>query len=145
MAIEVFEAPLAQRQSAALRGKHKKAYQDFLDQLNVLGCAALGYRLYGEGVLERICAKHLFGSTRVLVAFDASGSAWVLLIGPHDEGNQAVNIYDALYRLVGVDPPDISARTKPPCCAEEDGEPPVVADHELAGLASRVRDLRRIG
>ena len=136
MAIDVFETDLATRQVRRLRGRRRDAYEKFLDHLRARGCEALQYRLFGEGILERVCARHLFSNDRVLATFNDEGDAWVLLVGPHDESAQ--DVYNALYQLAGVNPPDITERTKPPCCDEMTAESPEVTDEEISALITRI-------
>jgi len=60
------------------------------------GCAALAYRLTGDPPVNRLCVKHLDGNRRVIVAFENTKRAWILLIGVHDSDSSA-NVYDELY------------------------------------------------
>lgn len=140
MTVRVFETHLASRQADALRGAARQAYQAFLDDLAAEGCAAMGYRLTGPDPLPRLCAKHLRGQDRVIVAFSAPDEAWVVLIGTHttDPGR---NVYDQLYQLAGVSPPDQASRTKPPCCGETDGRTPMVPPGDLDELVAGARHL----
>ncbi len=62
-----------------------------------------------------------------MVAF-VEDTAWVLLVGPHDEGDRVADVYARLYELLGVDVPQ-GARTKPHCCGET-GEPPQLSETE---------------
>jgi hypothetical protein len=114
---EVKATPIAARQISALRGPRRKALEAFVTALSVEGCKALGYRLSGAEPLPQLCVKHLRGSDRVVVAFE-DVTAWVLLVGPHDEGDRRGDVYRLLYELAGVDTPK-SPRTKPACCAEQ--------------------------
>jgi len=77
--------PVAERQIAGLRGARRKAYDQFELVLAQSGCGALDYRLTGLDPLPSLCAKHLRGSDRAVVAF-ANDDAWVLLVGPHAAG-----------------------------------------------------------
>ena len=60
----------------------------------------------------------------------------MLLVGPHDES--ARDIYDTLYQLAGIETPDITGRTKPPCCDHTTGESPVVTDVEITAFVARI-------
>lgn len=93
-------------QAAGLRGRARRAYEAFLDDLAAAGCAAMGYRLTGPDPLPRLCVKHLRGQDRVVVAFPATDQAWVLLVAPHLDDDPGRNVYDLLYQLSGVQPPD---------------------------------------
>ncbi|CCH35166.1 hypothetical protein ABZ816_41895 [Actinosynnema sp. NPDC047251] len=138
--ITVVETPLAGVQSAHLRGPARQAYDRFLDELAHSGCAALGYRVTGPEPLPRLCVKHLRGTDRVIVAFPDPATAWVLLVGTHED-DPGRNLYDALYELAGVRPRLNERRTKPPCCA--DGTPPA-ADADLVDeLVARARALAK--
>jgi hypothetical protein len=136
----VRSTPVADRQIAGLRGLRLKAYQQFEQELARQGCAALGYRLTGEQPLPRLCVKHLRGNDRVVVAF-SDDVAWVLLVGPHDDGDQAANVYANLYVLAGVSYPT-QPRTKPPCC-DETNAPPRLDEAVIDDLVRRARPLRR--
>lgn len=105
----------------------------------------MGYRLTGPDPLPRLCVKHLRGQDRVIVVFSGPDEAWVVLIGSHttDPGR---NVYDQLYQLAGVRPPDQARRTKPSCCGEIDGRAPVIPTgdlHDLAARAQRLASRRR--
>jgi hypothetical protein len=102
--------------AARLRGPAARAYQVFLDDLVRRGCAALGCRVTGPDPLERLCARHLRGEDRVVVAFQGETRAWVLLVGAHRADNPGADFYEELYRLAGVRPPSDQCRRKPPCC-----------------------------
>lgn len=138
MPYEVKATPIAVKQIAALRGPRRKAFEAFVRALSVEGCKALGYRLTGAEPLPHLCVKHLRGSDRVVVAFEDQ-VAWVLLVGPHDEGDRRADIYAALYDLVGVERSD-EQRTKPPCCTTED-EPPTFPASALEALTTRGKAL----
>lgn len=99
-------------------GWPSKSFNDFLDDLAGRGCRALAYRLSGPTPLDHMCVKHLSSSLRVVVAFESPHRAWILLVGPHDDDDQIMDIYTELYRLLGVDPRDAAGRLKPPCCDE---------------------------
>jgi len=133
--------PVAERQIRGLRGPRRRAYEQFEQHLAATGCAALGYRLTGCDPLPRLCVKHLRGSDRVVVAFDGS-IAWVLLVGPHTEADQAADVYTALYDLAGISRPE-QPRTKPPCCNPTDGSAPQLEETVIDELVQRARALRR--
>src|SRR5512141_3516220 len=105
---------MADRQIRRLRGRHKKAYDDFLDDLERRGCAALDYRLTGPAPINRVCIKHLRGQDRAAVTFRHPGEAWILLVASHDDHDAALDAYQTLYRLAGQ-PAPTGRRTKPPC------------------------------
>jgi hypothetical protein len=138
--VQIAETPLAGAQAAMLRGPARKAYEAFLDDLSHRGCAALGYRVTGPEPLPRLCVKHLRGFDRVVVAFESSRLAWVLLVGPH--GDPGVDVYDRLYELAGIRPPTGRTRTKPSCCSSE-GDAPLAAAEIVDSLVRRARALSR--
>ncbi|NUT96984.1 MAG: hypothetical protein HOY78_33675 [Saccharothrix sp.] len=138
--IKVVETPVASLQAAALRGDARQAYDRFLDELSHRGCAALGYRVTGPEPLPRLCVKHLRGTDRVVVAFPEPDTAWVLLVGAHDD-DPGRNLYDALYELAGVRPRLNERRTKPPCCS--DGTPPSADADLVDDLVARARALAK--
>lgn len=80
MPTEVLATPRAEQQIDALDRKRARAFDDFLNDLAASGCQALGYRLTGPTPLDHLCVKHLRGSLRVVVAFESSRRAWVLLV-----------------------------------------------------------------
>lgn len=104
-------------------------------------CAALGYRLTGPDPLPRLCVKHLRGQDRVVVAFPAADEAWILLVAPHLDLDPGRNVYDLLYQLAGVQPPEQARRTKPPCCDEQTSEPPTIPLGEVDVLVENTRQL----
>lgn len=138
MTWDVRQTRIASAQAAGLRGRAKRAYESFLDELHVRACAALGYRLTGPVPLEKLCVKHLYGADRVVVAFAPDGEVWVLLIGPH-HGDPNRNVYDLLYKAVGTVVPDQQARTKPPCCDQGTDEPPDFAASEVDDLLAHIQ------
>ena len=137
----VRSTPIADRQIASLRGARLKAYLSFEQELASRGCAALGYRLTGAEPLSSLCVKHLRGADRAVVAFTTE-EAWVILVGPHAAGDQAVDVYTKLYELVGV-PPPTQPRSKPPCCRHD--TPPNLNEAVVDDLARRVREIGRSG
>jgi hypothetical protein len=136
---------LAEQQYRALHGKQRERVKEFFRDLKARGCGALGYRLTGNDPLQRICVKHLPGpgQLRIVVAFESVNRAWILLVGPHDSSDPGMDVYTALYRLVGVNPP-VGKRTKPSCC-DDGGEPPILGSvaEELADRAVQLRRRRR--
>jgi hypothetical protein len=116
-------------------------YLSFEQELARRGCAALGYRLTGDEPLSSLCVKHLRGTDRVVVAFTGV-EAWVILVGPHVDGDRAADVYAALYALADVSPPT-QARSKPPCCHDE--APPNLDEVVIHDLVRRVREMRRSG
>jgi hypothetical protein len=77
----------------------------------------------------------------VVVAFSAHNVATILLVGPHDDQDPFMDVYSQLYELAGLTEPPAAERTKPPCCEEEDGKPPVADSELLADLVGRARQL----
>lgn len=140
MPYEVKATPIAVRQIAALRGQRRKVFEAFVRALSIEGCKALGYRLTGAAPLPQLCVKHLRGSDRVVVAFE-NETAWILLVGPHEEGDRRADIYTALYVLAGVEGPQ-SPRTKPPCC-DEQAQGPVLDFASLEAFIMRAKALVR--
>lgn len=138
MKTEVFLSNLAEKQAGILRGADLKSLNTFIGDLESRGCAALGYRLTGDVPVSRLCVKHLRGLIRTIVAFEEPRRAWILLIGPHDDGNRSGDVYAALWKLCGLDAPPSGRRTKPACCDEE-GVNPIL--HEVDDLVNRCRDL----
>jgi hypothetical protein len=61
--VEVVAARRAQQQVEALDRINKRAFAGFLDDLSLIGCAALAYRLTGPVPLSRLCVKHLRGAS----------------------------------------------------------------------------------
>lgn len=142
MRTEVLSTPRADQQIKSLTRRHAKTFDDFLDDLAARGCQALAYRLTGETPVDHICVKHLRGSLRAVVAFEASRRAWILLVGPHDDQDPILNVYAELYRLLGAEPEPGSGRTKPPCCDQAEGEPPVMGE-ALVTILDRAASLRK--
>jgi hypothetical protein len=75
-----------------------------------------------------------------VVAFESVALAWVLLVGPH--GDPGVDVYDRLYELAGIRPPNSRARTKPSCC-DTTGSAPLAAAEIVDDLVRRARALSR--
>lgn len=140
MTVQIAETLLAGAQASTLRGPARKAYEAFLDDLAHRGCAALGYRVTGPEPLPRLCVKHLRGADRVVVAFESAQLAWILLVGPH--GDPDIDVYDRLYELAGIRPPNSRMRTKPSCCGTS-GEAPVADVEVVDDLVRRARALSR--
>jgi hypothetical protein len=122
-----------------LRKKERRSYDQFLLMLRANGCASLNYRLSGDDLLSKICVTHLSELLRVVVAFSAHNVATVLLVGPHDDRDPFMDVYSQLYELASLAAPPAAGRTKPPCCGEEDGKPPIPDGELLADLVSRAR------
>jgi hypothetical protein len=131
----------AAQQASQLRKNERKSYDRFLLTLRARGCASLNYRLSGDDLLSKICVAHLSGSLRVVVAFSAHNVATILLVGPHNNQDPFMDVYSQLYELAGLTEPPTAQRTKPPCCGEEDGKPPVSDSELLADLVARARQL----
>lgn len=94
----------------------------------------------GDEPLPRLCVQHLRAKDRVVVTFDGR-TAWVLLVGPHEEGDRRTDIATALYQLADVDLPE-TPRSRPPSC-DEDDQPPTVDGPVLDDLVRRARSLHR--
>jgi len=131
----------AAQQVDQLRKKERRSYDQFLRALRANGCASLNYRLSGDDLLSKICVAHLSGPLRVVVAFSAQSVATILLIGPHDDHDPFMDVYSQLYELAGLTKPPTAKRTKPPCCGEEDGKPPVPNREHLEDLVGQARQL----
>jgi hypothetical protein len=143
--VEVIATRRAQQQVEALDRTNARAFTAFLDDLSINGCAALAYRLTGPVPFSWLCVKHLRGALRVVVAFESSRRACVLLVGPHDAADPGLDVYAQLYKLLGTGSPVGANRTKPPCC-DDDGQPPSGLGDDLADLiisAARERRTRR--
>jgi len=131
--------PTGRRSVDALRGKARRSFDAAVERLAAEGCAAGDYRLTGEDI-EHICALHLYGRYRALVAFPDDASVVVLLVGEHLADDPELDVYRDLYRQLGLREP-AAKRTKPPCC-NEGGKPPV--DSELLDrFAATAKDLSR--
>jgi hypothetical protein len=131
----------AAQQADQLSRKERRAYDQFLLALRARGCASLNYRLSGDDLLSKVCVVHLSGRLRVVVAFASHKVATILLIGPHDNQDPLIDVYSQLYELAGLTEPPTAERTKPPCCGEMDGKPPVPDSELLADLVGRARQL----
>lgn len=130
---------VADRQIVALRGPRRKKYDEFERALARDGCAALDYRLTGDDPLPQLCVKHLRGNDRAVIAF-ADDVAWVLLVGPHTDGDTAADVYGTLYELADIRRPT-QPRMKPPCCTNQ--QPPELDETTIDDLVRRGRALRR--
>ena len=142
MPTEVLATPRAEQQISRLSRKQAKAFGTFLDELAAVGCRALAYRLSGPAPVDHLCVKHIGGPLRVVVAFETSRRAWILLVGPHDDRDPVLNVYAELYRLLDMEPPPEAGRDKPPCCDETADLPPVPGD-TLTEILDRATSLRR--
>jgi hypothetical protein len=145
MHTEVLATRRAEQQIVALRRRAAKVFDQFVDDLAARGCAALAYRLSGPTPVDQLCVKHLIGSFRVIVAFETPKRAWILLVAPHQERDPILNVYAELYRLVGIDTPDSTRRTKPPCCDQTPERPPLLgaALADILDQAAQLRKTRR--
>ena len=131
MPLEVLVSPRADQRIATLTRQRQRNFEQFLDMLAAEGCEALAYRLAGDPPINHLCVKHLDGNLRVIVGFGSQDRAWIVLIGEHDDSDASANIYDELYDLLEVDPPE-SERAKPPCRSEPGPPSPcrgVVLEH----------------
>lgn len=133
--------PRARQQVSNLRARDRRAYDQFLAALRARGCAALHYRLAGQGLLERLCVAHLAGQLRVVAAFQSAQAATILLVGPHADDDPFLDVYTQLYALAGLDSPPSAQRRKPPCCQGDDRTPPVTDIQVLDDLVQRAREL----
>jgi hypothetical protein len=131
----------AAQQVGQLRKKERRSYDQFLLALRAHGCESLNYRLSGDDLLSKICVAHLSGPLRVVVTFSAHNVATILLVGPHDDQDSFMDVYSQLYELAGPPEPPTVERTKPPCCGEGDGKPPVPDSELLGDLVGRARQL----
>lgn len=143
MSVEVRETVLAARQSDGLRGPRRAWYNAFLDDLAARGSAALDYRVTGPEPLSWLCVRHLRGRDRAVVAFESAEVAWVVLLGPHNDDDPGQDVYAMLYRLADVESPPNQQRTKPPCCGDNDHEPPVSGAETIDRLVVRARRIAR--
>jgi len=138
---DVVATPAAERGLASLRGPAKKRAEAWLDDLAARGCQAMGYRLTGDPPLNSLCCVHLRAADRAIVTF-TPGTAWVLLIGPHDRQDRDVDVYTQLYSVAGIPAGPLAARTKPPCCLN-DLTPPSLDHAALDNLVQATRALTR--
>lgn len=141
MPTSVLLTSTAQRQIGSLRKPDEASYDQFLAELKSQGCRALGYRLTGP-VVEHLCVKHLRGALRVVVGFLSKEEAVVLLVGPHVDTDPQIDVYTALYQLAGLDIPPAGKRTKPSCCEEGSGLPPL-EDGLVDSLMQRSQELAK--
>jgi hypothetical protein len=142
MPTEVLATPRAEQQIGRLSRKQSKAFESFLNDLAARGCRALAYRLSGQAPIDHLCVKHLSGSLRVVVGFEAPHRAWILLVGPHDDQDPIRDVYAELYRLLEAGPQPDTGRDKPACCDEIKELPPVLGD-TLTEILDRAAKLRR--
>lgn len=145
MPTEVLATPRAEQQIDGLSRKQSRSLDNFLNELAAVGCHALAYRLSGQVPVDHMCVKHLSGSLRVVVAFETSQRAWILLVGPHDDHDPILNVYEELYRLLGIEQQPDAGRDKPPCCGEVGDRPPVLGDalSEILDRAAKLRKTRQ--
>jgi hypothetical protein len=121
-----------------MRGRRAQALRRALDELMSRGCAAAGYRLAGAS-LDRMCARHLYGSDRVITAWLADDHAVVVAIGPHD--GSVLDVYRLVLEALGIDAPG-DERAKPPCCDDAGSAPVDRASAE--SVADAIDNLARI-
>jgi hypothetical protein len=133
--IQVELTATAARQVRDLRGRRRKGALAALVELRGQGCSAAGYRLTGAR-LDHVCARHLYGEDRMLIAWPGVDHAVVVAVGRHDRSSE--DVYTVLLDALGLEMPE-SEREKPPCC-DEAGRPPahpgVAAD--IADAAERL-------
>jgi hypothetical protein len=134
--------PRAQQQINALRGTVSKRFKQVVEEIAQQGCQAFGYRLTGP-VAEHLCDRHLVGRWRLIAAFAPDDVIWVLVVGEHLDARPEVDVYRALYDLIGVAPEPTEKRTKPPCCDPDTGLPPGVDEILVDDLVARSRALTR--
>ena len=89
----------------------------------------------GDHPLPSLCVKHLRGKDRVVVGF-VDDQAWVLLVGPHQAGDEATDVYSRLYGLLGFEVPE-GERSKPSCC-DGTGDAPVLLEIETDTFNGRL-------
>ncbi|MDX3188618.1 hypothetical protein PV458_09465 [Streptomyces sp. MN03-5084-2B] len=123
----------------AMDRRHRKRYDDWLQELQSQGCEAMGYRMYGEFV-ERFCVKHLYDTDRAIVAFESPRQVTIVALGRHNAKNPSRDIYAWLYRVAGIEPP-VGERTKPACCDAE-GLPPD-GSGVMDELVDRIREVAK--
>lgn len=143
MTVEVRATLLADKIIQNLPKGSRNAYDQSEADLARRGCAALACRLSGE-LLDHLCAVHLTGSMRVVVAFESATVAYVVLVGKHDSKRPPLDVYQQLYALTGHEPSDEAGRDKPPCCDTESGGPPIESAL-LDDLLTRMRRFQGIG
>jgi hypothetical protein len=139
---QVQATPLAQRQINGLRSTVADSFEHVRKEIARDGCKAFGYRLTGP-VVEHLCDRHLTGRWRVIAAFAPDDVIWVLLVGEHLRNRPEVDVYRALYDLVGHEPEPDEKRTKPSCCDTATGLPPTVDEALVDDLVYRSRTLTR--
>ncbi|WP_018348798.1 hypothetical protein [Longispora albida] len=136
----VAETILAGKQADGLRSLHRKAYDQFLDDLERRGCGAMEYRMAGDLPVSRLCVRHLRDNMRVVVMFEGD-TAWVVLIARHDNSDPGSDVYTVMYELLGTGVPG-ARRTKPSCCGD-DGLPPDLPEDLIAEIIDAARDRSR--
>ena len=134
--------PQARQQIDRLRGDVAKRFRQVAKEIAQRGCQAFGYRLTGQ-VAEHLCDRHLVGRWRLIAAFAPEDVVWVLVVGEHLDARPEVDVYRALYGLIGVEPEATQERTKPPCCDYGTGLPPEVDQDLVDDLVTRSRALTR--
>ena len=141
MPTQIVRTMRADQQLRGLDRAKQRRVLDFLRELEANGCVALGYRLTGPEPLDRLCAKHLGGALRAIVAFESEAKAWLLLVAEHKDDDPEFNIYAELYRTVDREPEPSEKRAKPPCCGEDETPPAIGSLAE--DIALRVVAVRR--
>lgn len=123
MTFDVWPTPLAATQIDALRGKARDAAKERLQELRATGCKAARWRMSGPTV-DQLCEVYLSDQWRMIVAFPAADEVCVICVGEHKDGHRD-NIYDQVYRLLGIDPPTGRARV---ACCKKAAEAPIDPD-----------------
>lgn len=95
-----------------------------------------------EQQIGSLTRRHARTLDSFLDAFETRHKAWILLVGPHDDGEPILNVYAEIYRLLGLEPQSDARRDKPPCCDETAGDPPVIGD-TLSAILDRAAKLRK--
>jgi hypothetical protein len=124
MTFDVWPTPIASDDLDGLPNDVDKVVEQKIRELESKGCAAADYRLSGEDV-EHICIVILPRRHRMVIAFPAEEEVTILLVGPHNEADTAVDVYTRLYEVLGIDVPT-DKRRKPACCTG--AEPSVDGD-----------------
>ena len=141
MSFDVWTTAVANRQLQALRNVTRANAKRAMDDLERRGCEAAHYRLEGEEV-DRFCVLPLGGNWRMIVAFPASTEVAIVLVGQHLENSSQLDVYQRLYRNLGIELPTVKQRKNhPPCCPARERAP---VDPDLVNnFIAREKDLRR--
>jgi hypothetical protein len=106
--------PAAAAAIDGLRGRARKSYEAFEDELRKQGCKVAGYRLLAEdGEYSEYCCKRLVEDWRVIVTFEP-GVAIVVAVGRHDDRA----FYADLAMTIEVGPIGQRREEKPDCCGQ---------------------------